>query len=112
MEIGSVCCDWAMVRRRRPTQPRPLPAIPPPVHASQVDKLRKENVNLKKSNESLRRERQYDKQKALNTYEASGMSYHALNQTVKALSLSKQKLTAEVRWWFYFQVPIKSFGLS
>ncbi|CAM9345683.1 unnamed protein product [Pylaiella littoralis] len=63
---------------------------------AEVDKLRKENVNLKKSNESLRRERQYDKQKALNTYEASGMSYHALNQTVKALSLSKQKLTAEV----------------
>ena len=62
----------------------------------QVDKLRKDNDNLKKSNESLRRERQYEKQKALSTYEASGMSYHALNQTVKALSLSKQKLTAEV----------------
>lgn len=62
-----------------------------------MDKLRKDNDNLKKSNESLRRERQYEKQKALNSYEASGMSYHALNQTVKALSLSKQKLTTEVR---------------
>lgn len=69
----------------------------PPFPVRKVDKLRKDNDNLKKGNESLRRERQYEKQKALTTYEASGMSYHALNQTVKALSLSKQKLTAEVR---------------
>eukprot|EP00903_Cladosiphon_okamuranus_P010022 g9504.t1 len=64
---------------------------------AEVSKLRKDNDNLKKSNESLRRERQYEKQKALSTYEASGMSYHALNQTVKALSASKQKLTVEVK---------------
>lgn len=75
-----------------PRAPRLLFSPPP-----KVDKLRKDNDNLKKGNESLRRERQYEKQKALSTYEASGMSYHALNQTVKALSLSKQKLTAEVR---------------
>lgn len=62
-----------------------------------MDKLRKDNDNLKTANESLRRERQYEKQKALSTYEASGMSYHALNQTVKALSASKQKLSSEVR---------------
>lgn len=82
---------------------------PPQLH--QVDKLRKDNDGLKTANDSLRRERQQERQKALSTFEASGMSYHALNQTVKALSASKQKLIAEVISRPFISVHLYAFML-